>query len=99
MANDLPTRLCEECGQIWSSGSFLDPTIKADCGFCGASLIHRRRLPDTLADELEQMSAANSVSATNGAGARRRLGDCRSHADSGGLEGSLAAFRAVNRTP
>ena len=69
MANDLPTRLCEECGQIWSSGSFLDPTIKADCGFCGASLVHRRRLPDALADELEQLSAANGVSATNGAGA------------------------------
>jgi hypothetical protein len=31
---------------MWSSGSFLDPTIEADCGFCGESLIHRRSLPD-----------------------------------------------------
>ena len=69
MPNNLPTRMCDECGQVWSSGSFLDPTIKADCGFCGASLVHRRRLPDGLADELEQLSVATVVSATNGAGA------------------------------
>jgi hypothetical protein len=69
MANDLPTRVCDECGQVWSSGSFLDPTIEADCGFCGASLRHRRRLPDGLTAELEQLTAASSVSATNGAGA------------------------------
>jgi hypothetical protein len=69
MANNLPTRACEECGQVWSSGSFLDPTIKADCGFCGASLVHRRRLPDGLEAELEQMTVAAGVSATNGAAA------------------------------
>ena len=26
MANELPTRRCDGCGQIWSSGRFLDPT-------------------------------------------------------------------------
>jgi hypothetical protein len=69
MAHELPTRMCDECGQVWSSGSFLDPTIKADCGFCGASLVHRRRLPDGLADELEQLGVTTTVSTTNGAGA------------------------------
>lgn len=68
MAQELPTRICDECGQIWSSGSFLDPTIKADCGDCGASLVHRRRLPGGLAEELEQLTAAAAVGATNGAG-------------------------------
>jgi hypothetical protein len=69
MAHELPTRMCDECGQVWSSGSFLDPTIKADCGFCGSTLVHRRRLPDGLADELGQLSVSAAVSATNGAGA------------------------------
>ncbi|MBA3264244.1 MAG: hypothetical protein H0T69_17610 [Thermoleophilaceae bacterium] len=55
MANNLPTRRCDGCGQIWSSGSFLDPTTKADCGFCGASLPHRRRLPDGVGIEIEQL--------------------------------------------
>ncbi|MEA2420056.1 MAG: hypothetical protein QOE60_2262 [Thermoleophilaceae bacterium] len=52
MANDLPTRVCNGCGQIWASGSFLDPTIRADCEFCGGALVHRRRLPSLVAVEL-----------------------------------------------
>jgi hypothetical protein len=55
MPNDLPTRRCDGCGQIWSSGRFLDPTAEVDCGFCGASLPHRRRLPDSVAVELGRM--------------------------------------------
>jgi hypothetical protein len=68
MENELPTRVCDGCGQIWSSGSFLDPTTKADCGFCGASLVHRRRLPNGLAVELEQLSATAADRSANGAG-------------------------------
>jgi hypothetical protein len=68
MANDLPTRMCNGCGQIWSSGSFLDPTTRADCGFCGESLEHRRQLPGGLATELDKLSATTAVRATNGAG-------------------------------
>jgi hypothetical protein len=69
MANNLPTRMCDGCGQIWASGAFLDPTATADCEFCGGSLVHRRRLPEGLAAELAQFSVATAVSATNGAGA------------------------------
>ena len=69
MPNELPTRMCEGCGQIWSSGSFLDPTTQAECGFCGSSLVHRRRLPAGLAVELGQLSASPLVGSTNGAGA------------------------------
>jgi hypothetical protein len=68
MDNELPTRMCDGCGQVWSSGSFLDPTTQADCGFCGSSLPHRRRLPDGLAVELEQLSVTAGVRSTNGAG-------------------------------
>jgi hypothetical protein len=68
MDNELPTRMCDECGQIWCSGSFLDPTTQADCGFCGTSLVHRRRLPEGLAVELEQLSVVPAVRSTNGAG-------------------------------
>jgi DNA-directed RNA polymerase subunit RPC12/RpoP len=46
MPNDLPTRVCDGCGQIWGSGSFLDPTIEAECGYCGGRLVHRRRVPN-----------------------------------------------------
>jgi hypothetical protein len=46
MPNNLPTRMCDGCGQVWSSGSFLDPTTEAKCGFCGESLVHRRPLPE-----------------------------------------------------
>jgi ribosomal protein S27E len=46
MPNNLPTRMCDGCGQVWSSGSFLDPTTEAECGFCGEPLAHRRPLPD-----------------------------------------------------
>lgn len=73
MASNLPTRVCDGCGQIWSSGRFLDPTSKADCGHCGGGLVHRRRLPDGLVAELQQRSvlapAAAIVAAhsTNGA--------------------------------
>ena len=56
MGNELPTRRCDGCGQIWSSGRFLDPDAKADCGFCGESLTHRRRLPDGVGVELDLMS-------------------------------------------
>jgi hypothetical protein len=52
MRNDLPTRMCDGCGQVWASGSFLDPTVEAECGYCGGRLPHRRRLPDTVAVEL-----------------------------------------------
>jgi hypothetical protein len=69
MANNLPTRMCDGCGQVWASGAFLDPTATADCEFCGGNLVHRRRLPDGLAAELQQLSVATAVSATNGAGA------------------------------
>jgi hypothetical protein len=61
--------MCDGCGQIWSSGSFLDPTTHADCGFCGATLVHRRRLPDGLATELQQLSVSPAAVPTNGAGA------------------------------
>jgi hypothetical protein len=76
MTNKLPTRVCDGCGQIWSSGRFLDPTSRADCGFCGHSLQHRRRLPDVLAPEfgrgsaLAQAAVAESATATNGASAK-----------------------------
>jgi hypothetical protein len=56
MANELPTRRCDGCGQIWSSGRFLDPTAKANCEFCGESLPHRRRLPSAASVEFELMS-------------------------------------------
>ena len=56
MGHELPTRRCDGCGQIWSSGRFLDPDAKADCGFCGESLTHRRRLPDGVGVELDLMS-------------------------------------------
>jgi hypothetical protein len=52
MRNDLPTRMCDGCGQVWASGSFLDPTVEAQCGYCGGRLAHRRRLPNTVAVEL-----------------------------------------------
>ena len=52
VADNLPTRMCDGCGQIWASGSFLDPTVEAACGFCGGTLMHRRRLPDGVALEL-----------------------------------------------
>lgn len=73
MASNLPTRVCDGCGQIWSSGRFLDPTSKADCGHCGGSLLHRRRLPDGLAVELQQRSVLATTAvigaahSTNGA--------------------------------
>jgi hypothetical protein len=56
MVNELPTRTCDGCGQVWSSGRFLDPDIKTDCGFCGESLPHRRSLPYVLAVELDRSS-------------------------------------------
>jgi hypothetical protein len=52
MRNDLPTRICDGCGQVWASGRFLDPTVEAECGYCGGRLAHRRRLPDGVAVEL-----------------------------------------------
>jgi hypothetical protein len=52
MPNNLPTRVCDGCGQIWASGSFLDPTVEAECGYCGGRLAHRRRLPNGVAVEL-----------------------------------------------
>lgn len=52
MRNDLPTRMCNGCGQVWASGSFLDPTVEAECGYCGGRLNHRRRLPNGVAVEL-----------------------------------------------
>ena len=52
MRNDLPTRMCDGCGQVWASGSFLDPTVEAQCGYCGGCLPHRRRLPNAVAVEL-----------------------------------------------
>jgi DNA-directed RNA polymerase subunit RPC12/RpoP len=57
MANNLPTRVCSGCGQIWASGRFLDPTAEAACGYCGGTLVHRRRLPDGVAVELGRESA------------------------------------------
>ncbi len=56
MTNELPTRRCDGCGQIWSSGRFLDPTAEANCGFCGDSLPHRRRLPAGVPVELELLA-------------------------------------------
>ena len=55
MANQLPTRMCDGCGQVWASGAFLDPTAKADCEFCGGSLVHRRRLPEGTTIGLSRM--------------------------------------------
>jgi hypothetical protein len=57
MANNLPTRLCDGCGQVWSSGSFLDPTTEAECGFCGERLIHRRSLANGVVVDLDQLRA------------------------------------------
>ena len=80
MTNKLPTRVCDGCGQIWSSGRFLDPTSKANCSHCGGALVHRRRLPENLAAEfgrrsvlapahgIEMASSTNGAS-TNGASA------------------------------
>jgi hypothetical protein len=68
MGNELPTRMCNGCGQVWSSGAFLDPTAQADCGFCGEALVHRRRLPDGLVVELEHLTASPAVAAANGVG-------------------------------
>jgi hypothetical protein len=56
MSNDLPTRVCDGCGQVWASGSFLDPTIEANCGFCGGSLVHRRRLPSGVVVKLDRVN-------------------------------------------
>jgi len=77
MANNLPTRMCDGCGQVWASGAFLDPTATADCEFCGGNLVHRRRLPESAsiglslmsetAVELEHLSVGAAVSSTNGA--------------------------------
>jgi hypothetical protein len=39
MAGNPPTRICEACGQLWSSGRFLDPTVETDCGFCGGRVV------------------------------------------------------------
>ena len=74
MENDLPTRVCDGCGQIWSSGRFLDPTSRADCGFCGGSLVHQRRLPDGLVVEFDhaELVHANAIvveHSSNGAAA------------------------------
>ena len=76
MSNDLPTRVCDGCGQVWASGSFLDPTIEAACGFCGGSLVHRRRLPNARAVELQRMVAAPEPS-SNGNGALTPIGPRR----------------------
>jgi hypothetical protein len=64
VANNLPTRMCDGCGQIWASGSFLDPTVEASCEFCGGKLAHRRRLPNGVAVELGPVreSAAERLS-------------------------------------
>lgn len=47
--------MCDGCGQVWASGSFLDPTVKAECGYCGGRLAHRRRLPSGVALDLGQL--------------------------------------------
>jgi hypothetical protein len=72
--SDLPTRACDGCGQVWASGSFLDPTTQAICGFCGGSLVHRRRLPNVRAVELERMVAAPDASSN---GARQTIAPLR----------------------
>ena len=75
MASNLPTRVCDGCGQIWSSGRFLDPTSQASCGHCGGALLHRRRLPNALAVELGRGSllappvTIDTTRSTNGASA------------------------------
>jgi hypothetical protein len=75
MTNKLPTRVCDGCGQIWSSGRFLDPTSKANCSHCGGALVHRRRLPDSMATEFGRGSVLappariETVGSTNGNGA------------------------------
>ena len=75
MTNKLPTRVCDGCGQIWSSGRFLDPTSKANCSHCGGALVHRRRVPVSLAAEfgrgsvLAPTAGIGVASSTNGASA------------------------------
>jgi hypothetical protein len=67
MANNLPTRVCDGCGQIWASGRFLDPTSVASCANCGSALQHRRRVPDSRATEFGRQNVLNVSS--NGAAA------------------------------
>jgi hypothetical protein len=45
VTGDLPTRSCGDCGQVWASARFLDPTTETDCGYCGGRLIRERRSP------------------------------------------------------
>lgn len=43
MTGDLPTRSCGDCGQVWASARFLDPTLETDCGYCGGRLVRPPR--------------------------------------------------------
>jgi hypothetical protein len=54
VTGDLPTRSCRDCGQVWASARFLDPTTETDCGYCGGRLVRERRAP---ADSPEQGAA------------------------------------------
>lgn len=56
MADNLPRRMCDGCGQVWSSGSFLDPTTEASCGVCGEPLLHRRSRPNGVVVKLDRVT-------------------------------------------
>ena len=45
MAGNSTTRICEACGQLWSSGRFLDPTIETDCELCGGRVVRLSEVP------------------------------------------------------
>lgn len=74
MAGDLPTGVCEGCGQVWSSARFLDPTIEVECGHCGGRLVRPGRPVRPISEFVHRIERAGDplVSAehsSNGAGA------------------------------
>lgn len=49
MAGNSTTRICDTCGQLWSSARFLDPTIETDCGVCGGRVVRLSEAPPVTA--------------------------------------------------
>jgi ribosomal protein S27E len=71
MAGDLPTRMCEGCGQLWSSARFLDPTIEVECGLCGDRLVRPGSPTSEFVHRIERAGdpLVSGEPSTNGAGA------------------------------
>lgn len=45
MTRNPTTRMCEGCGQLWSSARFLDPTVETSCATCGGRVVRLSEAP------------------------------------------------------